>query len=109
MAIDSNKMENYMNEEQIYQRARKKAKEIRSFYYNLLCYCIVIPVLIIINLTFTPEFYWFLFSACGWGFGLLMHGMKAFDYIPFLGTNWEQRKIRELMEKDKNITNQNKF
>lgn len=84
-----------------YKKARHKVREIKGFYYNLMCYCIVIPVLICVNLKFSPEFHWFWFSACGWGTGLLFHGMGAFGYVPFLGRDWEERKLRELMEKDK--------
>lgn len=87
-----------------YERARRKVKEIRGFYYNLLCYCIVIPVLIIINVTFTPEYQWFWFSLIGWGTGLLMHGLSAFGYTPFLGRSWEERKLRELMDKENEQT-----
>jgi hypothetical protein len=83
-----------------YERVKRKVKEIKSFYYNLTCYCTVIPVLIFINLTYSPQFYWFLFSAFGWGIGLVIHGLMAFDYIPFLGYEWQERKIRELMEKE---------
>jgi hypothetical protein len=95
-------MENYTNtDEQVYRRAKKRARAIRAFYYNLSCYCIVIPVLIAINLIYSPQFYWFIFSALGWGMGLAFHGMGAFNYNPFLGRDWEERKIRELLKKEK--------
>jgi hypothetical protein len=93
-------MKSYFFEETEYNRAKRKVKEIRSFYYNLACYCILIPALIIMNLTFTPEFHWFWFSVAGWGSALLVHGISAFGYMPFLGKDWEQKKIKELMEKD---------
>ena len=84
-----------------YERAKKRVKEIRSFYYNLTCYCLVIPTLIFINLTFTPEFYWFPFSMGGWGIGLAIHAMAAFDIMPFFNRDWEERKMREILEKEK--------
>jgi hypothetical protein len=37
----------------------------------------------------------------GWGFGLLIHGMEAFGYNPLWGKNWEEKKIKELMDNDK--------
>lgn len=89
-----------LNEAQRYERAKKKAKEIRAFYINLCCYCIVIPCLIIVNLTFSPEYYWFLFSMLGWGIGLTFHAMNAFKWYPFLGRDWEERKIRQFMEEE---------
>ena len=83
-----------------YKRAKCKVREIKGFYYNLLCYCIVIPTLIYVNLTWSPHFHWFWFSTVGWGTGLIFHGMGAFGYIPFLGRDWEERKLKELMDKD---------
>jgi len=95
-----------LTEAMLYRKAKKQAKAIRSFYINLSCYCIVIPVLIYINLTFSPEYYWFVFSALGWGTGLAFHGMAAFNYSPFLGSDWEERKINEILEKEKSKSNQ---
>ncbi len=99
-------------EKSAYESAKKKAREIRSFYINLCCYLIVIPILIFINLKYSPGFYWFIFSAGGWGIGLLIHGLGAFEINPFFNKEWEQRKIRELMEKDRqrrqNFNNGNK-
>lgn len=93
-----------LSEQQRYENAKKQAREIRSFYYNLLCYCIVIPMLIFINLTFVPEFHWFWFSMLGWGFGLTMHGLNAFGKMPF-GKKWEQQKINEIIGKEQQKSN----
>ena len=82
---------------QSYEQARKRVSHIKGFYNNLFAYLFVIPILCWINLQ-TTSFPWVVFPALGWGFGLLMHGMEAFGYNPFLGRNWEERKIRELME-----------
>ena len=90
-----------------YKRAQKKVKEIKGFYINLTCYCIVIPTLIFINLRFTPDYYWFPFSAIGWGSGVLIHGLGVFGYLPFMNQNWEDRKIQELMDKEKSKANEN--
>ncbi|MXN89880.1 histidine kinase [Flavobacterium sp. Sd200] len=84
-----------------YLKARQKAREIRGFYYNLMCYSIVIPILVFINLKFNPQFHWFWFSLVGWGTGVVFHGLSAFGRIPFMGADWEERKLREFMEKDK--------
>lgn len=96
------------SEQQRYERAKKKAKEIRDFYYHLVCYCVVIPTIVVINLAFVPEFHWFWFTIFGWGTGLVIHGINAFGFVPFLGKDWEERKIREIMEKQKQQNNQNK-
>ncbi len=83
-----------------YYRAKKRVEELRGFYGNLISYCCVIPILIFINLTYMPQFQWFWFSLCGWGFGVLMHAFKVFGY----GHSWEERKIKEILNKgnDKN-------
>ncbi|SNZ00513.1 2TM domain-containing protein [Flagellimonas pacifica] len=83
-----------------YQRAKERVKELKCFYTNLLAYCLVIPFLAYTNYS-TTNFIWFVFPAFGWGLGLLLHGMKATGYNPFLGNNWEERKIREFMGDDK--------
>jgi 2TM domain-containing protein len=62
-------------------------------------------MLIFFNLYFMPEFIWFYFSMIGWGIGLFFHAMGAFRFNPFFGKNWEEKKIREMMEKEKSKNN----
>ncbi|RWW92034.1 2TM domain-containing protein [Flavobacterium cerinum] len=89
-----------------YDKAKRKVKEIKGFYINLTCYLIVLPIIIYVNLTYTPEFQWFWFSMLGWGIGVISHGMGAFGYYPFLGRDWEERKLKELMDKMNKIEEQ---
>ncbi|AWG25921.1 2TM domain-containing protein [Flavobacterium kingsejongi] len=86
-----------------YERARKKARSIRQFYITLTVYCLVMLVLITINLLTTPGELWFQYSAIGWGCGMIFYAMRVFDYNPFLSKGWEERKIQELMAKDKHL------
>ncbi|WP_340063831.1 2TM domain-containing protein [Ascidiimonas aurantiaca] len=87
-------------EDKRYERARERVEAIKSFYGNLTSYIIVIPLLAYLNYL-TSDFPWAIFPAVGWGLGVIAHGMEAFGYNPFLGKNWEQKKIKEYMEKDK--------
>ena len=90
-------MENYeRKEENAYFKAKQRVKEMKEFYGNLLSYCLVIPFLIFINYRTYWEFQWFWFPLFGWGLGVAIHGFSVFGY----GATWEERKIRELMEKD---------
>lgn len=82
-----------------YQKAREKVEAIKKFYGNLASYVVVIPFLAWLNWR-TSDFPWAIFPALGWGFGLTMHGLEAYGYNPMYGKRWEERKIRELMEKD---------
>ena len=89
------------NENTAYYRAKKRVEELKGFYGNLISYCCIIPIIIIINIRFSPQFHWFWFSAAGWGFGVIMHAFKVFGY----SSNWEERKIQEILQKDKNTKN----
>ena len=45
---------------------------------------------------------WNTFStALFWGIGLMAHGLSVFSRNMFFGSQWEERKIREFMEKEK--------
>jgi sensor histidine kinase YesM len=89
---------NYNDENKAYFRAKKRVEELKGFYGNLISYCCVMPVLIFLNLWITPDFQWFWFSLCGWGFGVIMHAFKVYGY----SSNWEERKIREILDKENN-------
>lgn len=91
-------METYKsNENNAYFKAKARVKEIKEFYGNLLSYCVMIPFFIFINYETYWEFQWFWFPLFGWGFGLAIHALTVFGY----GANWEERKIEEIMRKNK--------
>ncbi len=83
-----------------YDRAMKKFKGIKSFYINLTCYCIVIPILIAVNLYFMPDHIWFYWSVIGWGIGVLIHGISVFGN-GFYGEKWESQKIEQFLRTEK--------
>ena len=83
------------NENMAYTRAKERVENLKGFYGNLISYCVVIPVLIIINLN-TSNFQWFWFPMLGWGLGVVFHALETFGY----GKSWEERKIREILERD---------
>lgn len=89
------------NKQEAYQRAKKRVDEIKGFYGNLLSYCLVIPLLIFINYRTYWGFQWFWFPALGWGMGLIFHGFGVLGY----GKTWEERKIKEIMEKEQQNSN----
>ncbi|RKR07898.1 histidine kinase [Maribacter vaceletii] len=87
--------ESYL-EDKRYQKAKERVESIKGFYGNLIAYCIVIPMLIVLNYR-TTSFPWAIFPTLGWGFGLAVHGMEAFGYNPLWGKSWEERKLKEYM------------
>jgi hypothetical protein len=88
------------NQDMAYARAKERVERIKGFYGNLISYCIVIPILIIVNVN-TSKFQWFWFAMLGWGIGVLFHGLETFGY----GKTWEERKIQEILEKEANKKN----
>jgi len=87
-----------------YQEAQKRVKKMKSFYVHLIVF-ILVNTYIVIKKTqnIDPgESEWDAFKVpFFWGIGLLFHGLKAFDSIPFIGKDWEERKIKEMMDKKK--------
>ncbi len=93
------------NPDERYNLAYKRVKRIKGFYTHLVIF-IVVNSIVIINNSFQSSntflWSWKNFStALFWGIGLLAHGLSVFGRNIFFGKNWEEKKIQELMEKDK--------
>ncbi|MFD2892900.1 2TM domain-containing protein [Flavobacterium chuncheonense] len=98
-------MENKYNKQERYDRAFKKVKRIKRFYTHAILYVIVNLIIIIINLNgakLGKEHFHIFMPTFFWGLGLLAHGAAVFLPNTIMGSSWEKRKIRELMEKEKN-------
>ncbi len=94
-------MENRYQEEERYYKIQKKVIEIRKFYEHLTVYVLCNAIVIVVNLMTSPGFLYFIFSLLGWGIAIVLHGLKAFDYAPFFNKEWEDQKIKEFMDKEK--------
>ena len=86
--------------EKKYKFAKKQVEKLKAFYIHLGIYLLFIPVLIYLNYISQAGFPWALFPILGWGFGIMGHASETFNYNPFFGKDWEERKIRELMDKE---------
>lgn len=91
---------NNQNDER-YFKAKKRVEEIKGFYGNLTAYIIINIGFLIVNLLTSPNQLWFYWPMIGWGIGVVIHGMKVFNYMPFLGKDWEEQKIKEFLDKEK--------
>lgn len=98
-------MENKYQEEERYFKARKRVEEIKGFYGNLIAYILVNIGLMVINLLTSPAYLWFFWPMLGWGIGVVFHGLKVFNYMPFFGKDWEEKKIKEFMDKEEQSKN----
>ncbi|MFM2214497.1 MAG: hypothetical protein RL427_1760 [Bacteroidota bacterium] len=85
------------NENLAFIKAKERVEKLKGFYGNLISYCCVIPMLIFINLK-TGGNQWFWFPMFGWGMGLTFHAIETFGY----GKAWEEKKVQELLNKEKN-------
>ena len=90
-----------MNDEK-YEKAKKRVKDLKHFYRNLISYVTINAVLVIINFVTSPGKLWFYWVTIFWGIAVLLHASKVFLLKgKLLGEDWEEKKIREIMEKDR--------
>ncbi len=99
-------MEQY-NEDKL-NKAKKKVKEIKGFYSHLTVYIIINVFLILAQMgLFTPGGLnwgmpgWAYFTTpFFWGIGLFFHGLYVFQHKFRFFKEWEERKIKQYMEKE---------
>jgi len=84
-----------------YLLAVERVEKLKKFYSSLASFVVVMPFLIFINLRYSPGIQWFWFPLFGWSIGLVSQLLEANNYNIFLGKNWEEKKIKELMNDSK--------
>ncbi|MGG5737908.1 MULTISPECIES: 2TM domain-containing protein [Bacillus cereus group] len=89
-----------MERDENYLRAKKRVENLQAFYIHLTVYILVNLMLFFINISSDSSKLWFLYPLGGWGIGIVIHGLTTFPFGIF-GKEWEERKIKEYMEKDK--------
>ncbi len=83
----------------IEEKARERVAELKAFYVHLMTYIVGCIFFIAINYIYTPNGHWAIFPILGWGIGILSHALRTFD-IPLFGKEWEERKIKEYVDKN---------
>ncbi|TMJ01921.1 MAG: helix-turn-helix domain-containing protein [Alphaproteobacteria bacterium] len=73
--------------------ALARVRRVKEFYIHVAQYCATIVVLAIANVLLYPRYLWVGWVALGWGCGLVVHGLRAFDRVPFLNGEWERRQV----------------
>ncbi|QBO57775.1 2TM domain-containing protein [Chryseobacterium salivictor] len=96
-------MENYNENDLRYIRAKERVKKIKGFYIHATVFVLVNLFIIAGNRqsgeTLTDmDNYW---TAIIWGIVLAAHGITVFLPNIFLGKDWEEKKIKELMDQFK--------
>jgi hypothetical protein len=90
-----------------YQEAVKRVKKIKGFYTHLAVYVVINIALLIMkfqNLDEGESFFRLrnFSTALFWGIGLVAHCLSVFLPSFIMTNNWEEKKIKELMDKEKN-------
>ncbi len=91
----------HMNDQERYKRARARVQELRFFYTHVAVYVCVNIFLLLINLLTDPWNLWFYWPLLGWGIGLAVHAFFVFGFGGTMGRKWEEQKIREIMEQER--------
>lgn len=77
------------------EKAIRQVRDIKAFYAHLLAYVVCMPVIVVINMVTTPEHIWFVYTAIGWGLGVLSHGVAVFELFSLFSADWEKRQIEK--------------
>jgi len=99
-------METYDEDSIRYQQAKRKVERLSGFYRHLFFYIAVNAIIVLYNykhLEAGESYFQFknFFTATFWGIGIMAHAGVVF--LPNLGfmKDWEEKKIRRLMDKNK--------
>ena len=84
------------------EAALERAEMLQGYYTHLLVYVVVNTGLFLINLFTKGDdgSWWFYWPLLGWGIAVAIHGAVTFGVEGPLGKQWEDRKIRELLDED---------
>ena len=99
-------METINNQDDIrYLEAKKRVKKLKGFYSHLTIYVLVNLLIVFINIQdLKPGESYFQYknfiTLFFWGIGLAVHGLSVFFPQFVLVKNWEERKLRALMEQN---------
>ena len=89
-----------MEDREAYEKAKKRVEAKIGFYIHLAVYVGVNVLLIIINLSASPQQLWFKWPLLGWGIGLFFHGMSIFVFSGRRLRETKERMIEEEMKRE---------
>lgn len=89
-----------MEKNKKYERAKKRVESLKGLYIHLFVYLVTNIILFTINMLNNPDEKWFIYPLLGWGIGLFAHFISVY-FEGKLGLEWGDKKIKELMQKDK--------
>lgn len=91
-----------INDEVRYKQAKKRVKEIKGFYIHLFVFIAANSILAAYSIARFQELRWDeFFGMAFWGLGLIAHGCAVMVPNFILGKGWEERKIKDIMDRSK--------
>ena len=81
------------------QKAMEYVRDIKAFYSHALAYGCVMAFLLVVNLMLYPGHINVVWPALGWGIGLTIHGLSAYEVFRFLGDDWEKKQIKKRLDR----------
>ncbi len=87
-----------MESDERYRLAKRRVRVLKGFYIHLATYIAVMALLLLIDFL-TGGGWWFYWPLLGWGIGIVAHAFTVFGIRGFLGSDWEEKKTRDLMNK----------
>jgi transcriptional regulator with XRE-family HTH domain len=72
-------------------------RRVKGFYHHAIQFAAMISALTVMNYLISPHHPWVLWVVVTWGSTLVVHGLQAFDKLPFLTAAWERRQVEKYM------------
>ena len=87
---------------------RRRVHQLAEFYRHVFVYGIVIGLLWCVNacLIYSGSVptkwwsWWAVWPTLGWGFGIIAHGIAILPGWSLFSQDWEERKVKELLERE---------
>jgi hypothetical protein len=87
-----------MENQEAYERARKRVEAKIGFYVHLSVYIAVNILLVIVNISMSPQYLWFKWPLIGWGIGVISHALGVFVFTG--GSAIKEQMIEKEMRKE---------
>lgn len=109
-----------MEDEELYQRARARVRQLRALYLHIAVYVVIMGFLVLINAVtrdqpgsymFNEHMYhraagdwWVIWPAMAWGVVVALHAAVVLIGGAGKLDSWEERKVDELVRREKDKT-----
>ena len=87
---------------------RRRVHRLAEFYRHAAMFVTIMILLWIVNAVQIHNSeralrwfsWWALWPTLGWGIGVLSHGLTVTPFWSFFSEDWEERKVKEIMQRN---------